>query len=93
MRLLVIEDYEPLRSTLVQGLTEEGFAVDATGDGREGLWYARDDAYDLDEEFLQAVAHGMPPAGGTGLGVDRIVMILTGAESIRDVLLFPLVGR
>lgn len=47
MRLLVIEDYEPLRTALVQGLTEEGFAVDATGDGNEGLWYAQDDAYDV----------------------------------------------
>lgn len=54
---------------------------------------SRGDAYDLDEEFLQAIAHGMPPAGGTGLGVDRIVMILTGAESIRDVVFFPLVAR
>jgi lysyl-tRNA synthetase class 2 len=53
----------------------------------------RDDVYDLDREFLQAVAHGMPPAGGTGLGVDRIVMILTGAESIRDVVFFPLASR
>jgi lysyl-tRNA synthetase class 2 len=54
---------------------------------------ARDQTYDLDEDFLQAMAHGMPPAGGTGLGVDRIVMILTGAESIRDVVFFPFVSR
>ena len=53
----------------------------------------RDEAYDLDEDFVQAMAHGMPQAGGTGLGVDRIVMILTGAESIRDVVFFPFVSR
>ena len=54
---------------------------------------ARDDAYDLDEAFLEAMADGMPPAGGAGLGVDRVVMILTGAESIRDAILFPFISR
>ena len=71
---------------LCPGYTELNDPVDQRARLEE---QAAGDASKIDEDFLRALEHGMPPAGGMGIGIDRLVMVLTGEESVRDVMLFP----
>ena len=48
-----------------------------------------DEAHQTDTDYLEAIKHGMPPACGLGIGIDRMVMLLTGAKNIKEVILFP----
>jgi len=73
--------YTELNDPVVQ---EENFSAQLLGEAEGETMRV------MDEDFVTALRHGMPPAGGLGVGIDRIVMLLTNTQSIRDVILFPL---
>jgi two-component system OmpR family response regulator len=86
MRVLLIEDYVPLRKALVQGLEEAGFAVDATGDGQEGLWYANSGTHDVIVLDLM-----LPGLDGLSIlrhlrsqNIQTHVLILTAKDTLAD---------
>jgi DNA-binding response OmpR family regulator len=86
MKVLLVEDYEPVRTSVARGLREAGFAVDATGDGEEGLWFARTGEYD-------AIVLDLMLPGTDGLTILRRlrddanavpVLVLTAKDTVRD---------
>jgi len=86
MRILVVEDYAPLRRSLSQGLKEAGFSVDESGDGEEGRWYAKSNAYDVIVLDLM-----LPKLDGISLlkglraeGNRSHVIILTARDGVED---------
>ncbi len=86
MRVLVVEDNKPIRESVVQALTEEGFAVDSSGDGKEGLWYAQGNPYD-------AIVLDLMLPGLSGMEILKKlraqkvathVLILTARDAVND---------
>lgn len=89
----LVERFEPICAGMEIGnsYTELNDPVDQKDrlKAQEALRVIDEEAQPMDEDFLHAIEVGMPPTGGVGIGIERIVMLLTGQASIRDILLFP----
>ena len=86
MRALVVEDYAPVRDAVVEGLTENGFAVDSSSDGEEGLWYAQQNPYDVIVlDLMLPKRDGMSILKALRAGGSTVpVLVLTAKDGVDD---------